>query len=110
MIDDMVDEMAPVVHATKNQIEDFKESLLWKDIERELKIWQSAASQEYAQVIGNIIAGNSEIENSDMHLGSLYGREKTVDYLLSLPDIFIQILEDKKDDSRHEPTDRPRSK
>ena len=95
--------MAVVVNATRHQIEDFKDSLLWKDIKRELKIWKRASIAEYGQVIGNVIAGNSEIENSDMHLGSLYGREKTIDFLISLPDMFLQILEDKleeEDDSK----------
>lgn len=90
------DKMEPVVNATRNQIEDFVDSLLWKDIKRELKIWQRASVDEYSQVIGNIISGDSDIENSDMHLGSLYGREKTIDFLLSIPEMFLQILEDKK--------------
>ncbi len=101
----MTDDMEVRIHATKIQIEDFKDSLLWQDIKRELKVWQTAAGQEYGQVIGNVIAGNSEIENSDMHLGSLYGREKTVEFLLSLPDMFLQILEEKKDESRRDTTD-----
>ncbi len=101
----MTDDMEVRIHATRVQIEDFKESLLWQDIKREMKVWQGAAGREYAQVIGNIIAGDSEIENSDMHLGSLYGREKTVEFLLSLPDMFLQILEEKEDDSRLESTD-----
>ncbi len=93
----MTEEMEVDINSTKSQIEEFKDSLIWQDIKRELKIWQRAAGQEYAQVIGNIIAGDDEVKNSDMHLGSLYGREKTIDFLLSLPDIFLQTLEDKKD-------------
>jgi len=93
----VTDEAAPRVRASKSQIEDFKESIIWKDIKRELKIWKTAAKNEYAQVIGNIIGGSSEIENSDMHLGSLYGREMTIDFMISIPDIFLQILEEKKD-------------
>ncbi len=95
----MIDEMEVKINATKVQIEDFKDSLLWQDIKRELKMWQTAAGQEYSQVVGNVIAGESEIENSDMHLGSLYGREKTVEFLLSLPDMFLEILEEKEDES-----------
>ena len=81
-------------------MEEFKGSILWSDIKRELEMWKSAAQEEYGQVISNIISGESGIENSDMHLGSLYGREKTIDYLLSIPDVFLQVLEDKKDESR----------
>ena len=90
------------VRATRGQIEELKGSILWDDIKNELEQWKSAAQDEYSQVIGNIISGGSDIENSDMHLGSLYGRERTIDYLLSIPDIFLQILEDKKDEPEHE--------
>jgi len=97
---DRKDELAIVVTATRDQINEFKGSLLWRDIKHELEVWKSAARNEYSQVIGDIISGESGIENSDMHLGSLYGREATIDYLLSIPDIFLEILEDKKDESR----------
>lgn len=90
------------VRATKLQIEEFKGSILWDDIKNELEQWKSAAQSEYGQVISNIISGESGIENSDMHLGSLFGREMTIDYLISIPDIFLQILEDKKDESEPE--------
>jgi len=35
-----------------------------------------------------------------LHLGSINGRERAMDYLLSIPDIFIQILEEKEDESK----------
>lgn len=88
------------VRATKLQIEEFKDSILWEDIKNELEQWKLVAQGEYSQVVGNIISGDSDIENSDMHLGSLYGRERTIDYLLSIPDIFLQILEEKKDEPK----------
>lgn len=94
------------VRATKLQIEEFKESILWEDIENELEQWKSAAQGEYSQVISNIISGGSGIENSDMHLGSLFGREMTIDYLLSIPDIFIQVLEERKEEKEKEDESR----
>ena len=98
------------IRATKSQIEDFKESILWKDIKRELELWREMAKNEYSQVVGNVIAGNDDVKNSDMHLGSLYGREASIDYLLGMPDMFLQILEEEKEDeSRLESTDRPSS-
>jgi hypothetical protein len=36
-------------------------------------------------------------------MGDLNGRQKAVDYLLSLPDVFLQILEDKKQPTEKEP-------
>ena len=92
------DAMEVTINATKDQVNDLKGSILWSDIVNELSKWKLAAQDEYSQVIGNVISGESGIENSDMHLGSLYGREMTIDYLLSIPDIFLQILEDKEDE------------
>lgn len=96
--------MEVTVRATKDQIREFKGSILWTDIKCELEQWKFAARNEYSQVIDNILSGDSGIENSDMHLGSLYGRERTIDYLLSIPDIFLQILEDKEDESECQQT------
>lgn len=90
------------VRATRLQIEEFKGSILWSDMKDELEQWKLIAQEEYGKVVGNIISGDSSVENSDMHLGSLHGREMAIDYLLAIPDIFLQILEDKKDESRHE--------
>jgi len=89
----------PVVNATKDQIEDFKESLLWKDIKRELMIWKRMARNEYSQMVGMAIEKPTSDSNILMHLGSVYGREATVDYLLSIPDAFLQILEEKNNDT-----------
>ena len=95
--EDSMDGMEVEVNATKLQLEGFKESILWQDIKRELVKWRSGAQQEYSRVIGDVIEGDSGIENSDMHLGSLYGRERTIDFMLSLPDMFLEILKEKED-------------
>lgn len=92
----------PNVRATKIQIEEFINSILWKDMKRELGQWKTACKYEYGQVVGEGIEGNLPSSKILMHLGSLYGREMAVDYLLSLPAMFLQILEDKKDDSKRE--------
>ena len=69
------------IRATKDQIKDFKESLLWKDIKRELVVWKKMAKDEYSQVVGDAINDPTTTSNVLMHLGSLYGREATVDHL-----------------------------
>lgn len=101
----MADKSAVLIRATRGQIEDFKASILWKDIKRELGVWKTGAKNEYSQVVGNVIAGESGLENSDMHLGSLYGREMTIDFLLGLPDMFLEILKEKSNESRSESAD-----
>jgi len=82
-----------------DQIEEFKDSLLWGDIKRELLIWQEGFQSE-----GNSIAEDAATENPStasvlIHLGDINGRVKATDYMLGILDIFLQILEDKKDDS-----------
>ena len=105
MTDEIVDEMEVEIGSTKLQIEELKKSIIWNDIKRELDKWKSGASQEYSRVIGDVISGNSGIENPDMYLGNLYGREMTINFMLSLLDMFLEILKDKEDKSdgtRHE--------
>ena len=91
--------------ATKSQIEEFKESFIWKDIKRELAIWKRMAKDEYSQVVGDSINKLSADSSLLMHLGSIYGRETTIDYLISLPDVFLQILEEKENDTGRISTD-----
>lgn len=95
---------SPVVRSTKDQIEEFKESVLWKDIKRELGVWRRLCTQEYSQVIGSSIGSNNEQSSSNvlLHLGDIHGRENAVNYMLSIPDVFLQILEDKKNDTECE--------
>ena len=86
------DQQEVIVNATKGQIEEFKESILWKDIKRELIMWKDGCKDEYGQTVGDSITSGANILT---HLGDIHGREMTIDYLLSLPDVFLQILEDK---------------
>lgn len=95
---------SPVVRSTKDQIEEFKESVLWKDIKHELGVWRRLCTQEYSQVIGSSINSSTEQSSSNvlLHLGDIHGRESAVNYMLSIPDVFLQILEDKKNDTECE--------
>ena len=96
-----------MVRATRDQIKDFVNSFLWKDIKRELGIWRKGFQSEYGAVIGKCINGEENSASALTHLGSLYGREMAIDYILQIPSIFLQILEDRKeekDGSRHDET------
>jgi hypothetical protein len=90
----------PIVTATKSQIEEFKKSFIWKDIKRELRILRGLFTKEYSQVVGSGINPSADAERSTattlMHLGDIHGRESAIDYLLALPDVFLQILEDEE--------------
>jgi len=96
------------VRATKSQIEEFKETIIWKDIKREIRQWKRMCQEEYSQVVGDCIGSGPKTVDGQvvsdrpntatvmLHLGSINGRERAMDYLLSIPDIFIQILEERK--------------
>jgi len=90
----MEEEQEVIVNATKDQIETFKASILWSDIKRELKMWKDGCKDEYGQVVGDSITSGKDILT---HLGDIHGREMTIDYLLSLPDVFLHILKDEED-------------
>lgn len=88
------------VMATKGQIEEFKQSLLWKDIRRELGIWRKGFRAEAETIVDEAAENNPSTASVLLHLGDINGRVKAVDYMLSLPDIFLNLLEDNTDDFR----------
>jgi hypothetical protein len=87
------------VYSTKLQIEDFKESLIWADIKRELEIWAKGFDIEMKQIVDEAATTNPSTASVLMHMGDLNGRMKAIRYVLNLPDLFLNILEDKKNDS-----------
>jgi hypothetical protein len=91
------------VHATKDQINELKESVLWNDIVNELSIWKQGFNDEMMTIVDDSRDLNSSTAAVLLHMGDLNGRQKAVDYLLSLPDVFLQILEDKKQLTDKEP-------
>lgn len=90
------------VNATRDQIEDFVGSVLWNDFVTELEAWKQGFALEQDSIVDDAAAENPSTATVLMHIGDLNGRKKAVDYFLSLPEVFLSILEDQKDDSRHE--------
>lgn len=88
-----------IIKATKNQIEEFKSSMLWIDFIEELNSWKEGFKREMDSIVDDAGSNNPSTASVLLHMGDLNGRIKAVNYMLSLPDIFLQILEDKKDDS-----------
>ncbi len=84
------------VHATKDQITELKESVLWNDIVLELESWKKGFNDEMMSIVDESASSNPSTASVLLHMGDLNGRQKAVDYLLSLPDVFLQILEDRK--------------
>jgi hypothetical protein len=90
-----------VVRATKDQLEEFKRSIIWKDIVQELNTWKRAFKAEQFSIVEEAATSNPSTAAVLLHMGDINGRIKAVEYILSLPNIFLQSLEDKVNDSRH---------
>lgn len=95
---------APRVNATKDQIKDFRSSVLWADFVRELKAWSHGFNLEMMSIVDDSASKNESTASVLMHIGDLNGRQKAVQYMLSLPDVFLDILE-TKNESERKPTD-----
>jgi len=92
------------IHSTKGQLEDFKESIIWNDLKRELEAWAEGYRRERDAIVDDI-ANNPTVSTAHVltHLGDLNGRIKSVVYFLSLPDILLEYLTTmKKTDSKPE--------
>lgn len=89
-----------MIRSSKVQIEEFKESLLWKDIVDELKTLERLALIEY-DIVGEPRVddqGFKVVPNSSetlIHLGDIKGRRKAVQHFLSIPDVLISMKEDE---------------
>lgn len=83
------------VRATRDQINDFMESILWKDIKRELGSWKTSFRKEMLSIVSEAETENPSSASVLMHMGDIHGRIKAVDYLLGLPSILLGVLEDQ---------------
>jgi predicted TIM-barrel fold metal-dependent hydrolase len=86
------------VNATRGQIEDFKESVLWNDMTKELTSWKEGFNREMMSIVDDAASENPSTASVLLHMGDLNGRQKAVDYFLSILDVFLDILESEKDD------------
>ena len=83
------------VNATRDQIEEFKESVIWQDIKRELFSWQRGFNKEMLSIVDEAASENPSTASVLLHMGDLNGRQKAVDYLISLPDVFLSLKEEE---------------
>lgn len=81
-----------MIKSTKTQIKHFQESFLWADFCSELDIWKKMVSGEFS-TCSDLIT-----------LGRIQGRIEAIGYLLSLPETLLNLLEDQKNDTRHNKT------
>lgn len=88
------------INATRGQIEDFKESVLWSDITEELADWQEGFNREMMSIVDDAASENPSTASVLLHMGDLNGRQKAVDYFLSILDVFLDTLKIEKEDKK----------
>jgi len=79
------------LRSTKASIKEFKNSILWKDIKRELGTWRKMAEDE----IISLAEECSDIKDLT-HIARIGGRTEAIDYMLEILDIFIQEIDDAR--------------
>lgn len=89
-----------LVYATAEQYEEFKTSVIWKDLVRELNSWKKGFELERSAIVEDAAEKNPSTATVLMHLGSIDGRIKAVNYILSLPDILSSIAKDQQEEKK----------
>lgn len=89
------------IDATKGQIQRFKKSILWQDIQREFSLWLKGFEVEHDGIVDEAAGNNPSTASVLLHMGDLNGRKKSILYMLGILDMFLDTLE-AKDDSKHE--------
>ena len=85
------------LRTTKDAIEEFMQSVLWADICQELNSWRQGFEFERNSIVDDAAENNPSTASVLLHLGDLNGRIKAVDYMLSIPEVFLSIIESKEE-------------
>jgi hypothetical protein len=86
------------VRTSIEAIEEFKNSILWADIIEELNSWKEGFNREMLSIVDEAESSNPSTASVLLHMGDLNGRQKAVDYMMSLPDVFLSLLQEKKEE------------
>lgn len=90
------------INATRDQIEELKSSIIWSDIVKELECWKEGFNAEMMSIVDNSVDENPSTATVLLHMGDLNGRQKTVDYMIGILDVFLSILETKETEETKE--------
>ena len=93
------------LRTTTSAIEEFKESILWEDIKRELGTWKEGFKIEQDCIVDDAAENNPSTASVLLHMGDLNGRIKAVDYVLGILDVFTDILNLEKEIDEEEVSD-----
>ncbi len=85
-----VDKGKIVIRSSKSEIVNFRNSILAKDMRRELLIWARVAKSAYPEV------------DNLLEKGRIDGRLEALDYVLGLPDNMIEVLEEREREIKEE--------
>lgn len=83
------------IRATKDQIEEFKGSILWADMKADLEEWKEGMQQEMDSIVEDAADNNPSTASVLLHMGDINGRKKAIFYIENMLDIFLNMLEDK---------------
>ena len=101
----MDEDYSITINATRGQIEDLKNSIIWQDICRELDFWAEGFNNEEDSIVDRIASENLSTPATLTLLGSIDGRKKAVTYLKNILDVFLDVLREKENDSERERTE-----
>ena len=101
-----MDELEVRINATKAQIEGFEESILWQDIKNELSFWAEGLDHERESLPEKIVKDNLTSAAALTHYISIDERRAAIKYFKRIPDVFLELLEEKINDSERERADR----
>jgi len=90
------------VNASRESILEFKKSILWNDIVKELRSWKKGFNIEMLSIVDDAAKENPSTASVLLHMGDLNGRQRAVDYFLSILDVFLSILEEDKENKESE--------
>ena len=88
------------VNATKDQIEELKSSVLWSDIVNELENWKEGFNAEMMSIVDDSADSNPSSASILLHMGDISGRINAVNYMASMLDVFLSILETKETEEK----------
>jgi len=97
------------VNATKEQIERFKESILWQDIVNELSAWKKGFEIELKSIVDDAAANNPSTASVLLHMGDLNGRLKAVEYMIGILDLFMIIIDEQNKEKEDKSLDNESS-
>ncbi len=82
------DKGSVIIRSSKSDLVNFKNSIVYKDLKRELVLWLRAARSEYPQV------------DTLLDKGRIDGRGEALVYVFGLVDNMIEVLDDREEEEK----------